>query len=195
MLSENQGKKVVKYAREVVEARISGEGVPEPPEKDFFEEKKGVFVTLKKDGELRGCIGITQAEYPLKESIKRAASSCIKDPRFPPLQTEELEKITVEVTILTQPELIEVDESEDYPEKIEIGEDGLLLKSGRSQGLLLPQVPVEQDWNEEEFLKGVCQKAGLAPSAWKNTDRDLYKFQGQIFKEKEPKGEILERKI
>lgn len=195
MLSEEQGAKVVEFAREVVEARTSGEDVPEAPEEDFFEEKKGVFVTLKKDGELRGCIGITQAEYPLKGSIKRAASSCIKDPRFPPLEAKELDKVTVEVTVLTEPELVEADEPEGYIEKIEIGEDGLLLKSGKSQGLLLPQVPVEQGWNGEEFLKGVCQKAGLAPDAWRKENTKLYKFQGQIFKEKEPKGEIVEREI
>lgn len=195
MLSEDQGGEVVRYAREVVEARTSGEETPEPPEKDFFGEKKGVFVTLNKNDDLRGCIGITQPEYTLSEAIKRAASSCIQDPRFPPLEKGELDKVTVEVTVLTEPELIDVENPEEYVEKIEIGRDGLLIKRGPSQGLLLPQVPVEQSWNAEEFLNGLCQKAGLTPNTWKDDSAKIYRFQGQIFAETSPNGEVREREI
>ncbi|MFP4115703.1 MAG: TIGR00296 family protein [Candidatus Aenigmatarchaeota archaeon] len=195
MLSEEQGEEIVKYTREVLEKHVRGEESPEAPEEDFFQERKGVFVTLKKKGELRGCIGIPKPEYELGEAVKRAARSATDDPRFSSLREEELDDTTVEVTVLTKPEKIEVGEPEEYLEKVEVGRDGLIAKRGLRQGLLLPQVPLEQDWEVEEFLEGVCRKAGLPVNAWKKTSTELLKFQGQVFGEKEPDGEPEERSL
>ena len=108
---------------------------------------------------------------------------------------KELDDIIIEVTILTRPELIKVNNPQDYLSEIEIGRDGLIVEQGFYKGLLLPQVPVEQGWNEEEFLSHTCMKAGLTPDAWFDKNIKISKFSGQIFTEISPRGEIKEKKI
>ncbi len=189
MLSLEDGKKLVKYARSVIEKHVKGEKIEDL---ENFEEKAGVFVTINlyPSHDLRGCIGIPEPVYPLRKAIKESAVSACHDPRFPDLREEELDGIVIEVTVLTPPELMKCEPTE-YPKKIKIGRDGLMVEKGIYKGLLLPQVPVEYKWNEEEFLSQTCIKAGLPPDAWFDKDTKVYKFQGEIFAEKEPRGEII----
>jgi uncharacterized protein (TIGR00296 family) len=131
----------------------------------------------------------------LKDAIAEGAQSATHDPRFPPLSETELNKIIIEVTILTKPELINIDQPQDYLSEIEIGRDGLIVEQGFYKGLLLPQVPVEQGWDKEEYLSHTCMKAGLMPDAWFDKNTKISKFNGQIFTETSPGGEIKEKKI
>jgi hypothetical protein len=130
---------------------------------------------------------------PLQDAIIESAQSATQDPRFPPLTPQEVPTIIVEVTILTKPEIIKVTQPQDYPTHIEIGRDGLIVQQGYYTGLLLPQVPVEQQWTKEEFLSHTCMKAGLPPDAWFDTHTKISKFSGQIFTETKPNGPIKEK--
>jgi hypothetical protein len=132
---------------------------------------------------------------PLKDAIIEGAKSATKDPRFPPLMEKELGSIIIEVTILTKPTLINVTKPEEYLKEIKIGRDGLIAEQGFYKGLLLPQVPVEQGWDGEEFLSHTCMKAGLMPDAWYDKNTKISRFSGQIFTEIKPRGEIKEKKI
>ena len=197
MLSLDEGIKAVTFAREVIEQYVKNNSTPSTDLKGSFTEKQGAFVTIYTypDHDLRGCIGIPLPIMPLKEAIVEGAKSATRDPRFPPLDESELSNIIIEVTILTKPELIEVGQPQDYLSNIEIGRDGLIVEQGFFKGLLLPQVPVEQGWNKEEFLSHTCMKAGLMPDAWFDKNTKISKFSGQIFTELKPLGEIKEKKI
>jgi len=198
MLTINDGEKAVKLAREIVERYTRKEELPKLENySGVFDEKRGVFVTINTypTHNLRGCIGIPEPIMPLKNAIKEAAVSATHDPRFPPLKENELENIVIEVTILTKPQLIKVNKPQEYLEKIKIGRDGLIAEQGFYRGLLLPQVPVEQGWDVEEFLSHTCWKAGLPFDAWFDENTKIYKFEGQIFTEVKPKNGIVEKKI
>ena len=119
-------------------------------------EKAGVFVTLYKNDELRGCIGFPEPiEQLYKAVVDAARSAAFHDPRFPSLSKDELKDIKIEVSVLTEPELIEAASTEEYKDKIKIGEDGLIVKQGISSGLLLPHVATEYAWSSEEFLQNL----------------------------------------
>ena len=197
MLTKEEGEKAVRLAREVVDRYVKGEKIEDRDLGKKFREKSGAFVTILTypDRDLRGCIGIPEPIYDLKTSVIESAKSATRDPRFPPLTREELPNIIIEVTILTPPRLVEVRSPKEYLEKIKIGRDGLIIEKGFYRGLLLPQVPVEWEWDVEEFLSQTCIKAGLPPDAWIDDDTKVYSSQGQIFAEKKPYGEIEERKI
>ena len=197
MLNLDEGKKAVSFAREVIEEYVKNKTVPEIELPDVFNEKHGAFVTIHTypEYELRGCIGVPLPVKSLKEAVVEGATSATRDPRFPPLSPDELDNIVVEVTVLTEPELIRVDKPSDYLSEIEIGRDGLIVEQGFFKGLLLPQVPVEQGWDKEEFLSHTCMKAGLMPDAWFDKNTKIYRFSGQIFTETKPRGEIKEKKI
>ena len=197
MLSVEEGKKAVMFARAVVENHVKKTSLPSFDLTNIFSENQGAFVTLHTHPhyDLRGCIGIPLPVMPLKEAIAEGAQSATHDPRFPPLREDEFDKIIIEVTILTKPEIIKVDEPKDYLSNVEIGRDGLIVEQGFYKGLLLPQVPVEQGWDKEEFLSHTCTKAGLLPDAWFDKSTKISKFSGQIFTEIKPRGEIEENKI
>ncbi|MFP4046013.1 MAG: TIGR00296 family protein [Candidatus Aenigmatarchaeota archaeon] len=183
MLSEKQTEKVLNYAREVLESYVKDRDLPGLPEDDFFDEKRGVFVTLKKGGQLRGCIGIPRPEMSLGKALRQATCSSSEDYRFSPVQESELEGLRIEVTVLTEPEPIDASDPEEYKEKIEIGKHGLIIERDGRTGLLLPQVPEEQNWDVEEYLQGLCRKARLPPNAWKEDSTEIRRFEGQIIKE------------
>lgn len=144
--------------------------------KQRFSEKRGVFVTLKKKGELRGCIGYTHAIYPLYQAVYEAArAAAFDDPRFPPIEEGELKDLEYEVSVLTPPKRIEPP----FPEQIRVGTDGLLVRMQGQSGLLLPQVATEWGWDSEKFLSQTCLKAGLAMDAWKDSECEVYIFQGE----------------
>ena len=187
MLSPDDGEFLVKLARRAITTYLNEKKVLDAPEDtpDLLKEDMGAFVTLHRDGELRGCIGYCEPVKPLITSvIEVAISAATQDPRFPPITASELDVIHIEVSILTCPELIEVEKPSEYPDKIEVGEDGLIVELGFYRGLLLPQVAQEWSWDAEEFLSNTCMKAGLLLDCWLKSDVKIFKFQSQIFEEK-----------
>lgn len=198
-LTEEQGKLVVEIARKVVDEFV-GNGKRYEPENlpKIFSEKRGVFVTLEKypSKDLRGCIGFPEPVAPLIDAlIDSAISAAERDPRFSPVQEKELDKLVVEVSVLTPPEVIKVKDPRELPKKIKVGRDGLIMKRGFASGLLLPQVPVEWKWGKEEFLSQTCYKAGLPPDAWLDPKTEVYSFQGQVWCEEKPRGKIVKKEL
>ncbi|KXB03771.1 hypothetical protein AKJ35_00360 [candidate division MSBL1 archaeon SCGC-AAA833F18] len=197
MLTLEEGKFLVGLARQSIETYLDESKKPETPEvPEKLRESRGVFVTLRKNGELRGCIGRPLPTQSLVDGIiDSSINSAVGDPRFPSLEKEELKNVNIEVSVLTPPEVIEVKTPRDYPEKVKVGKDGLIVERLGSKGLLLPQVPIEQGWDVEEFLTHTCLKAHLKPDCWLKNDVKIKKFSAQIFAEKEPGGEVEERSI
>ncbi|MEE9554895.1 MAG: AmmeMemoRadiSam system protein B [candidate division Zixibacteria bacterium] len=138
----------------------------------------GAFVTLNKQGRLRGCIGTFMADQPLHKIIaKMAREAAFSDPRFPAVEKEELELLDIEISVLTPMKRIS------DPEAVEVGRDGLYIRQGMNSGVLLPQVPVEYNWDKKKFLEQTCLKAGLPLDAWESDKTELYVFQAEIFGE------------
>lgn len=195
MLSLDEGKLAVKFARNTIENHLSS--YISKLEFNFptiFNEKRGVFVTLTKHDMLRGCIGFPYPEFILKAAIYNAAiSAATQDPRFHSVTDDEIPDIKVEVTILTVPQKFDKN-PKDLPEFIEIGKHGLIVKHGYRQGLLLPQVAPENSMDAIEFLNHTCLKAGIQPDCWFK-GAEVYYFEGQIFYEISPAGEIVEKKF
>ncbi len=143
-----------------------------------FNEHCGIFVTLKKKGELRGCIGLVRGIEPLSQAIgEMAVAAATQDPRFPPVKQSELDEIEIEISVLTP-----MSKATDLGE-IKIGRDGLMLQFRGHSGLLLPQVAVEWGWNVDEFLDNLCHKAGLPPGSHLESGAVLMKFSAEIFSE------------
>ncbi len=200
MLSEltlEEGKYLVRLARRAVQEYLRRRdkiGIPEDAP-NRLRQPCGVFVTLSNiehgEKELRGCIGYPYATEPLaKATIESAISASTQDPRFPPLSRDELDHVVFEISVLTPLQRVKVDEAKEYPAKIRIGLDGLVVERGMLKGLLLPQVPVECKWNEEEFLCQCCIKATLPADSWLLKDTKVYRFQAVILEEVEPNGEV-----
>ena len=196
-LSLEEGKFLIHLARNVVKTYLETGKTVEAPEntpKKMF-ERCGVFVTLNslKKGEknLRGCIGYPYPTSPLVEAvIDSALNAATRDPRFYPLSLSELGKVVFEVSVLTPPEAVEVENPKEYLSKIKVGKDGLIVEKGAFKGLLLPQVPVEWGWCEEEFLCHCCVKAGIPPDRWLTKGVKIYRFHAIIFEEETPQGEV-----
>ncbi len=197
MFTEKDGEIAVKIARNTIESHVKGEETFSIKTPEKFEKKMGAFVTINryKSEELRGCIGYPEPIYPLKDAIIKGAKGATNDPRFPALKEEELSSVLVEVSLLTPPEKIECDDPSELPKKIKCGKHGLIISKGARKGLLLPQVPVDHEWGEEKFLDHTCRKAGLPPNEWKTGDCHIEAFEGAIFKEIEPNGEVERRDI
>lgn len=196
MLSLEEGEYLIKLARKAIETYL-GKRVMIEPEKSpaSLLEKRGVFVTIETypEKDLRGCIGYPYPVKGLAQSVVDCAiSSATGDPRFPEMSREELDKCTIEISVLTVPEVIRVKDCKEYPKCIKVGKDGLIVEYGYYSGLLLPIVPVEQKWDEEEFLSQTCCKAGISMDMWLSPKVKIYKFQSQVFKEKKPKGKVVE---
>jgi len=147
---------------------------------DALLEHRPTFVTWRTStGELRGCIGEVIAQRPLVESVARmAVASGTQDPRFPSITAQELPHLKVEISALTPITPI-------APDRVEVGRHGLMISKGHSSGLLLPQVPIEQGWNREEFLRGLCHKAGLPADAWRDSDVQLHSFEAEVWGEED----------
>lgn len=195
-LTDEQGKFLVKTARQVIEDKL-GLNEYSPPVSDdpVMDVKCGVFVTLnehtKGNRGLRGCIGMPYPTSPLLEAvIQSAQNAAFQDPRFPPVQPREINGLTIEVSVLTPPEKIEEPDPARIPDHIKVGRDGLIIGREWNKGLLLPQVPVEWKWNSKEFLSQCCVKAGLPQKSWLEPDIEIYRFQAILFKETEPRGII-----
>lgn len=182
MLNKTQRQILLKIARETLEYYLAGKKLPELKITDpVLTEKRAVFVTLRKNGELRGCIGQILPQEPLASAVRHMAiESATGDPRFPPVSLEELKEIEIEISVLTVPKRVS-DTNE-----IVLGRDGVIVKKGFRQGVFLPQVADETGWTKEQFLSALCShKAGLEPDAWKKPDTELYTFQAEVFSESE----------
>lgn len=158
----------------------------------------GVFVTInrigKRGAELRGCIGLPYPTKPLAQAVIEAAvSSATEDPRFEPMKAKELDEVVFEISVLTPPEIVETKKATEYPSKIEVGKHGLIVERGMYKGLLLPQVPVEWKWDEQEFLCQCSMKAGLPPDCWLIDGTRIYKFEAIVFEEEAPNGKITRK--
>lgn len=196
MLSLEQGKKLVSIARSTIENFFDDKKFRLKKIDDKqLEKKRGIFVTIHTfpEKKLRGCIGYI-SPLPLWEGVQRATcASAFGDPRFPSLKREEFDKVVVEISILTEPEPVRCDPV-DYEKNIKIGEDGLIFRNGPHFGLLLPQVAVQQRWTAKEFLNNLCFKVGFTPDFIYDENTELWKFQVQIFAEKDPNGKVEEIK-
>lgn len=172
---------------------------PENTPKKLF-ENCGVFVTINtlKYGkkQLRGCIGYPYPTNPLVEAVIDAAlQSATQDPRFEPLKKGELDHVVFEVSVLTPPEPVKAKKPQEYLSEIKVGEHGLIVEKSFRKGLLLPQVPVEWGWCEEEFLCQCCVKAGLPPDSWLTEGAKVYRFSAIVFEEETPDGAVKRKSL
>lgn len=201
-LSLEDGKFLVQLARRAVQEYLKTRKHLQAPENtpQKLLQPQGVFVTINctenEKKELRGCIGFPYPTTPLTEAVIEAAiNSATQDPRFPPMLPRELDDVVFEVSVLTPPQLIAVTKPSEYPAKIKVSQDGLIIERGVCKGLLLPQVPVEWEWDEETFLCQCCIKAGLPPDNWLMKDTKIYKFQAIVFEEQTPNGKITRKSL
>lgn len=176
--SEEFRSALLQWARQaIVEAVSRGQLPREIPQHGIFLERRGVFVTLSVRGRLRGCIGVVETQETLGESITRcAAGAALHDPRFSPLQLEELKELRIEISLMSTPAPIR-------PEEIEIGRHGLLVVSGARRGLLLPQVATEHRLDRQQFLEETCRKAGLPLGALSEGGTEILGFTCEILSE------------
>ncbi|MGI0149905.1 MAG: TIGR00296 family protein [Thermoplasmata archaeon] len=196
--ADREGQLAVQIAREAIEARLLGRTKRPFEIPKAFEEKSGAFVTINTHpaGDLRGCIGYPQPFFPLVKSIEKAAeSAATEDPRFPPMRHDELDRVTVEVSILTPPKLVEVKKPKELPARVMIGVDGLSVAQGAYRGILLPQVAVEEGFDAADFLSQACMKAGLLADAWLDPETRVYTFQAEVFAEVDPRGPVVRRNL
>jgi uncharacterized protein len=178
-LTEEEGQILLTLARRSLENVILRQGrLHAAGYAGALAESSGAFVTLRRHGELRGCIGRVEPDEPLPQTVAECAvSAALHDPRFPPVTSAELPEISIEISVLSP--LADIS-----PEQIEIGRHGLLISSGFRRGLLLPQVPVQWEWDREQFLAQTCCKAGLHPGAWRSGAR-IQAFTTRVIAEQE----------
>lgn len=179
MLTKRDEDLLLKRARRSIETGLDGETMP-PVEKisEAQEEKMGAFVTLKKHGRLRGCIGFIEGRKALHETVEEMArAAAFRDPRFRPVTRDELDDLNIEISVLTPLRRIRnIDE-------IEAGKHGIYVVKGFHSGLLLPQVAAEYNWDRITFLRETCGKAGLPGDAWKDKDTAIFIFSARVFGE------------
>lgn len=177
MFTEAQRRELIDTARAAVTGSVTGRPTPDAAETGDMPDASGAFVTLKKHGQLRGCIGTLECRRSLSEEIARVAVSAAReDPRFAPVTASELADLDIEVSVLGP--LEEIDPRD--PNAIVIGRHGLVVEQGRRRGLLLPQVAPEWGWGRDEFLAHTCAKAGLPADAWKGGAK-VYRFDAEVF--------------
>ena len=182
-LSEPEKSELLALARKSVEYVIQEKYAYEPPASASatLNQERGAFTTLKEAGELRGCIGYTSAAKPLYIAVRDTATlAALRDPRFPPVSASELSRLQYEISVLSP--LRRVTDVQ----QIKVGQHGLLMKNGDSEGLLLPQVPVEQEWDRNTFLEQTCAKAGMRSGCWLDEDTDIFSFTAVVFGEHKP---------
>jgi AmmeMemoRadiSam system protein A len=179
MLTDDQKAALLRVAREAMTAHVLGLAAAPLDLPVGLPDASGVFVTIKRRGELRGCLGTLQCRSSLAEEVARCArDSASEDPRFPRVARAELPDLSVEVSVLGP--LEEIDPAQ--PGAIVVGRDGLVVDDGRRRGLLLPQVPVEWGWTADQFLRQTCHKAGLPDDCGSGGAR-VYRFEAEVFGE------------
>ena len=182
-LTQTQRDFLLEIAHQSVEAAAKGEAIPAVDCDDpVLNVPRGAFVTLKKKGELRGCIGNFQPEFPLYMCIlEMAKSAAVRDHRFPKVRPDELPDITVDITVFPPDPLRKISDISE----IQIGKHGLYIKQGFNRGTLLPQVATEYNMDVQTFLEHTCRKAGLNKNAWKDKDTEIFVYPGEVFGETE----------
>ena len=170
----------MQLARDALQAHFAGRAEPPLPDAPAAALRRGAFVTLLRQGALRGCIGHVADDRPLGDVVREmAVAAALDDPRFPPVTPDELPALTIEVSVLTQPVRL-ASAGPDAP-RVVVGRDGLIVRRGQHIGLLLPQVATEYHWGPEAFLAATCRKAGLPPEAWREPETELLAFQADVF--------------
>lgn len=172
---------LVAIARHAISSVILHKRIPDlPPYPAALSERKGAFVSLYCNGNLRGCVGLVENPGPLAEAVGHAAISALHDSRFPPIRVAEVPDLKIEISVLSAPERI-------LPEAIVVGRHGLLVVSGVRRGLLLPQVATERKWSAQRLLEETCVKAGLERDAWRDSTTQVFGFTAEVFSETEPR--------
>jgi len=184
MLSEKGKKEILKLAKLAIQSIFKKELIAELTKQKRVVKnlglRNGVFVTITKRGELRGCIGYILPVREFEELVVDAAvSAAMRDPRFDPLTEDEVGEIEIEVSVLSEPKRIE------NVSEVEVGKHGLIVRRGPFQGLLLPQVATEYNWDKLTFIRQTCIKAGLSPDEWKKEGTEIYTFTAEVFSENE----------
>jgi AmmeMemoRadiSam system protein B/AmmeMemoRadiSam system protein A len=182
-LNQDEQAELLRIARTTVESYVRDGKTPDfAPLTERLQEERGVFVTLREHGDLRGCIGYIQGIKPVYEAVRdNAIAAATEDPRFPPVQTKELKDIDIEITVLTPLELCH-----DPLKDVVAGQYGVVIRRGGRSGVFLPQVATETGWDTRTFLSECCtEKAGLPADAWQDQGTEVYRFRGQVFAEKE----------
>lgn len=175
-LSAHEKEQLKQLARQTIEDVLFDRDKSEFEPTETLKEKRGAFVTVKKNNQLRGCIGYIRGVLPLHETIREMAiQAAFRDPRFSPLQKNEWKDVDIEISVLTPMKKIN-DVSE-----IDVGVHGLYIEKGPYSGLLLPQVAIEHRWDSVTFLENTCYKAGLQKDAWKSKDTVIYVFSADVF--------------
>ncbi len=170
-------------ARRAVKAAASGRPLPEPPDSGAAAGPGGAFVTLKRRGCLRGCIGHFEGTGTLGRTVvDMASAAAVRDPRFPPVRPDEVDSLDISISVLSP--MVPAS-----PEDVVPGEHGLYVRMGPLSGTLLPQVAEEEGWDRETFLAHTCMKAGLPPDAWRKPDVSLYTYTAEVFGDGDRKGE------
>ena len=185
-LTEQEGHYLLSVARKTIEQKLFGK--KEQEEKDSFQsskfsEKRGTFVTLTFNKNLRGCIGHIVPQETLLEGIElNAINAAFRDPRFPPLSKKEWDKVKIEISVLTDPKPLPYSDGDDLLNKLRPGVDGVIIKKDYYQATFLPQV-WDQLPDRKEFLTHLCMKAGLDGNAWKKDKLEVSIYQVQAFEE------------
>ncbi|MGA3262704.1 MAG: AmmeMemoRadiSam system protein B [Terracidiphilus sp.] len=179
-LTDKEKAELLALARKSVEyaVEVSEPYAPDASASETLNQERGAFTTLKEAGQLRGCIGYTSARKPLYMTVRDTATlAALRDPRFQPVSPSELPKLEYEISVLSPlRRVLDIDQ-------IKVGQHGLLMRNGSSEGLLLPQVPVEQGWDRQTFLEQTCHKAGMRSDCWKDEDTDIFMFTAVVFGE------------
>ena len=179
MTSKADRNNIIDLARKAIFAAASGQDLPAVPDGEVFRRDGGAFVTIKKNGALRGCIGHFIGTGSLgKTIIEMAASAAIRDPRFSPVEPDEVDDLEIDISLLSP--MISA-----HPADVVPGEHGVYIKFGFRSGTLLPQVATEEGWDRETFLSHTCLKAGLPPDCWKRDGVQIFTYTAEVFCEKE----------
>lgn len=191
MLSAEERTYLLDLARETIDRAARRQEVPTFDLGEMSEtlRREGAsFVTLNKDGCLRGCIGSLEARRPLAvDVLQNALGAAMQDPRFPPVRPDELDELTIEISVLSHPEPLDYEDGAELCQKLRPGVDGVVIEEGWHRATFLPQV-WEKLPDERQFLQRLCLKAGLASDAYWGGDLDIYTYQVEKFREKEPGG-------
>ena len=180
-LTDQEKTTLLEIAKRAIVAKAGNREIPKlTMDLPILKEKRGAFVTLKKRGHLRGCIGYIKAVKPLGETVQEmAVAAAFHDPRFPSVKSDEIRDLSFEISVLSPLQKIKnIDE-------IEVGKHGIYIVRGYNSGLLLPQVATEYGWDRDDFLKETCYKAGLPPRAWKDKETEIYIFSADYFGDKD----------
>jgi AmmeMemoRadiSam system protein A/AmmeMemoRadiSam system protein B len=184
-LGAHEKSELLALARKSVEYAVKEKKAYEPAatSSESLNQERGAFVTLRESGELRGCIGYTSAVKPLYMTVRDTATlAALRDTRFQPVSATELPQLEYEISVLSPlRRVLDI-------RQIKVGQHGLLMKNGIYEGLLLPQVPVEEKWDRQRFLEETCAKAGMRASCWKDENTDIFMFTAVVFGETKPQA-------